>query len=189
MGSTCSLQGLGGSAHTLRRLLAFQLYRPMFASARQALRSAATRTHARRQAATTSSSSSLPVRRPPTPRAPSQASPQASAKTESNFTPFLLVLTAVPITCAYLTYWQIERLKWKVELIEELELNLGRRAVLLPDEIECVRPLASFFPTVAGRSAIWSCRMVQSEGKDGWRCSQWPVLPNMLYLSKRFFKG
>lgn len=134
----------------------------MFASARQALRSTATRTHARRQATTTSSSSSssTPVRRPPTPRAPSQASPQASAKTESNFTPFLLVLTAVPITCAYLTYWQIERLKWKVELIEELELNLGRRAVRLPDEIECVRPFASFFPNLAGRCAVWSCRMV-----------------------------
>jgi hypothetical protein len=86
----------------------------------------------------------VPARRPTEPRTVSSvrspsSTPKASAKVDSDYSPFLLLLAAVPVTCAYLAYWQVGRLKWKVELIEELELNLGRKAINLPDEIECVQ--------------------------------------------------
>lgn len=47
----------------------------------------------------------------------------------------LVVLGCVPIFTAWLTWWQIQRLKWKLELIDELEMNLMRAPLTLPDNL------------------------------------------------------
>lgn len=67
---------------------------------------------------------------------PRQSPPTAKDKKERRFQPALFVLLAVPLLCGYLAVWQIERLKWKVELIDELEMNLLRPPLRLPDVIE-----------------------------------------------------
>lgn len=52
--------------------------------------------------------------------------------------PLMYVLAAVPLFTAYLGYWQLQRLKWKVGLIEELEDKLSQQPLLLPRNIKYV---------------------------------------------------
>lgn len=77
-------------------------------------------------------SSSSPVRSSAdeVPYIPRQSPP---TKKTNEYTGWLYLLGAVPIVCAYLTWWQVQRLKWKLELIDELELNLLRAPLRLPD--------------------------------------------------------
>jgi hypothetical protein len=58
------------------------------------------------------------------------------SKKESDYTIPLIFLAAVPLFCAYLGWWQIGRLKWKLELIDDLEMNLIRAPIRLPDVLE-----------------------------------------------------
>ncbi|CDZ98534.1 Mitochondrial protein Surfeit 1/SURF1/SHY1, required for expression of cytochrome oxidase [Phaffia rhodozyma] len=70
---------------------------------------------------------------PPPPLKPRVSPP---TKRESDYTIHLVVLAAVPLFCAYLGYWQIQRLQWKLELIDELEANLARTPMVLPDVLD-----------------------------------------------------
>ncbi|WRT66821.1 uncharacterized protein IL334_003784 [Kwoniella shivajii] len=65
-------------------------------------------------------------------------SPKYTTKTNyrSNlFKPTTLVLICVPILTGFLGVWQIQRLKWKLDLIDEVDRNLQKRPMLLPDNI------------------------------------------------------
>ena len=50
--------------------------------------------------------------------------------------PTTLVLGFIPIFTFGLGYWQIQRLKWKVSLIEELEDKLRKEPMRLPKNIK-----------------------------------------------------
>lgn len=47
-----------------------------------------------------------------------------------------MVLIFVPILTGFLGVWQIQRLKWKVALIEEVDRNLEREPMILPGTIK-----------------------------------------------------
>ena len=61
--------------------------------------------------------------------------------------PFV-VLGFMPIVCFGLGTWQMQRLKWKVSLIDDLEDKLARDPMVLPRNIKCVSLLSwtDFFP-------------------------------------------
>lgn len=61
-------------------------------------------------------------------------------KKESVFSPFMLLVGLVPIFTFALGTWQVERLKWKVNLIDELQEKLEREPIPLPREVKCVSP-------------------------------------------------
>ncbi|WWC85166.1 uncharacterized protein L201_000023 [Kwoniella dendrophila CBS 6074] len=49
--------------------------------------------------------------------------------------PTTLVLICVPILTGFLGVWQLQRLQWKLNLIEEVDRNLQKQPMLLPDNI------------------------------------------------------
>lgn len=49
-----------------------------------------------------------------------------------------LVLLAMPITCGGLGFWQIQRLKWKEEMIEDIHDKLQRAPIVLPRNVKYV---------------------------------------------------
>ncbi|WWC69783.1 uncharacterized protein I206_103726 [Kwoniella pini CBS 10737] len=49
--------------------------------------------------------------------------------------PTTLVLICVPILTGFLGVWQLKRLQWKLNLIEEVDRNLQKKPMLLPDNI------------------------------------------------------
>ncbi len=61
----------------------------------------------------------------------------------------MVLLGIMPIFTFALGTWQIQRLKWKVNLVDELQEKLHRQPIILPDFIKCVdqRPFtfAPFF--------------------------------------------
>lgn len=59
--------------------------------------------------------------------------------------PALIVLACVPLLTGFLGYWQIQRLKWKLSLIEELEDKLRREPMRLPSNIKSVSQKSLFF--------------------------------------------
>ncbi|WFD33268.1 surf-like protein [Malassezia cuniculi] len=61
--------------------------------------------------------------------------PQRKQRKSMYRSPWMYVLAAVPIFTAFLGYWQLQRLKWKVSLIEELEDKLQRPPLRLPRNI------------------------------------------------------
>lgn len=78
-------------------------------------------------------------------------------KRESDYTIPLVVLAAVPLFCAYLGYWQIQRLKWKLELIDELEANLARTPMVLPDLLKSVLSLSFSFSSSFSTRSLSLC--------------------------------
>jgi len=50
--------------------------------------------------------------------------------------PITLVLIFAPILTGYLGVWQVQRLKWKVALIEEVDRNLAKEPMALPGNIK-----------------------------------------------------
>lgn len=52
------------------------------------------------------------------------------------FRPITLILICAPILTGYLGVWQVQRLKWKVALIEEVDRNLAKDPIVLPNEIK-----------------------------------------------------
>ncbi|WVR04922.1 hypothetical protein IAU60_001934 [Kwoniella sp. DSM 27419] len=57
------------------------------------------------------------------------------------FKPTTLVLICVPILTGFLGIWQLKRLKWKLELIDEVDRNLQKPPMLLPATINFRRVL------------------------------------------------
>ncbi|OBZ68603.1 Surfeit locus protein 1, partial [Grifola frondosa] len=57
------------------------------------------------------------------------------AKQEPFITPTLILVGAIPIVTFGLGTWQVQRLKWKVALIDDLEEKLQREPMLLPKQI------------------------------------------------------
>jgi hypothetical protein len=55
-------------------------------------------------------------------------------------TPTMILLGFVPIFTFGLGTWQLQRLKWKVALIDELEEKLQLQPLSLPKRIKCGRP-------------------------------------------------
>ncbi|WVN87651.1 uncharacterized protein L203_102834 [Cryptococcus depauperatus CBS 7841] len=49
--------------------------------------------------------------------------------------PTTILLIFVPILTGYLGYWQLQRLKWKLALIEEVDRNMAKAPMLLPNHI------------------------------------------------------
>jgi surfeit locus 1 family protein len=50
--------------------------------------------------------------------------------------PITVVLIFAPILTGYLGVWQVQRLKWKVALIEEVDRNLAKEPMALPGKIK-----------------------------------------------------
>ncbi|OCF44748.1 mitochondrial protein required for respiration [Kwoniella heveanensis CBS 569] len=51
------------------------------------------------------------------------------------FKPTTIILICVPILTGFLGVWQLKRLKWKLELIDEVDRNLQKPPMLLPANI------------------------------------------------------
>jgi surfeit locus 1 family protein len=49
----------------------------------------------------------------------------------------MLTLGFMPFFTFALGTWQVERLKWKINLIDELEEKLEREPMVLPPRIKC----------------------------------------------------
>lgn len=50
--------------------------------------------------------------------------------------PSMIVLGIIPIFTFALGTWQVERLKWKVNLIDELQEKLSREPLMLPSRVK-----------------------------------------------------
>ena len=59
------------------------------------------------------------------------------AKKISTLSPTLMLLGIMPFCTFALGTWQLKRLKWKVDLIDELQERLQRSPMTLPGRIEC----------------------------------------------------
>ncbi|KLO20680.1 SURF1-domain-containing protein [Schizopora paradoxa] len=57
------------------------------------------------------------------------------AKQTATLTPTMVLLGVMPILTFALGTWQIQRLKWKVNLVDELQEKLHRQPIILPDFI------------------------------------------------------
>ena len=73
---------------------------------------------------------------------------QLKAKKDSLLSPFMIIVGIVPIFTFALGTWQVQRLKWKVNLIDELQEKLEREPMLLPRQVKCAptRPYARLSP-------------------------------------------
>lgn len=54
------------------------------------------------------------------------------------FRPITLVLLIAPLLTGYLGVWQVQRLKWKLALIDEVDHNLAKDPLPLPGKIKFV---------------------------------------------------
>ena len=61
-----------------------------------------------------------------------------AAKRTSYFNPTLILIGTVPIFAFALGVWQVKRLKWKINLIDELTEKLHREPIVLPDQVKYV---------------------------------------------------
>lgn len=57
-------------------------------------------------------------------------------KQDSLFSPTMVLLGIMPIFTFALGTWQVERLKWKVNLIDELQEKLQRDPLTLPRRVK-----------------------------------------------------
>ncbi|BEJ15364.1 hypothetical protein CspHIS471_0411310 [Cutaneotrichosporon sp. HIS471] len=51
------------------------------------------------------------------------------------FRPITILLAFAPILCGYLGVWQVQRLKWKLALIDEIDHNLTKAPIALPSHV------------------------------------------------------
>ncbi|VDB86632.1 unnamed protein product [Peniophora sp. CBMAI 1063] len=58
-----------------------------------------------------------------------------AAKRTSYFNPTLILIGTVPIFAFALGVWQVKRLKWKINLIDELTEKLHREPIVLPGQV------------------------------------------------------
>jgi surfeit locus 1 family protein len=61
---------------------------------------------------------------------------QYSVKQTRMLSPSMILLGIIPIFTFALGTWQVERLKWKVNLIDELQEKLSRDPMVLPRRIK-----------------------------------------------------
>lgn len=67
----------------------------------------------------------------------SSASPTTNTATNaSRARPFIYVLGLMPIVCLGLGGWQVGRLRWKLDMIDQFEAKLNKDTVRLPARIE-----------------------------------------------------
>ena len=59
------------------------------------------------------------------------------AKQTARLTPMMVLLGVMPFVTFALGTWQVQRLKWKVNLIDELHEKLQRAPIDLPDYVKC----------------------------------------------------
>jgi hypothetical protein len=60
-----------------------------------------------------------------------------NARRNSMFTPTMLLVGTVPIFCLTLGVWQVQRLKWKIGLIDDLQEKLEQTPLVLPPQVKC----------------------------------------------------
>lgn len=66
-----------------------------------------------------------------------QASTMVSTSLKSTlFRPITVLLAFAPILTGYLGVWQVQRLKWKLELIDEIDHNLTKAPIVLPPHVK-----------------------------------------------------
>ena len=92
------------------------------------------------------SSYSRPTRLLP-PFSRTYTSPFPTAYRSTIFRPLNAIVICVPILTLFLGIWQVRRLRWKVALIDEVERNLTREPMILPDNIKYVVLLSSYTAT------------------------------------------
>lgn len=92
-----------------------------------------------------------------TPQPPSQ-----KARRYPWLTPTMILVGVMPFFTFALGTWQVQRLKWKVNLIDELEEKLRREPLMLPPRIKCVR--------LRFQTILWS--LSKLTGSSAWRSSQ-----------------
>jgi hypothetical protein len=68
----------------------------------------------------------------------SQAAQSYTARKNSWFSPTIFVLGFIPVFTFALGTWQMQRLQWKVALIDELQEKLHREPIFLPKRVKCV---------------------------------------------------
>ncbi|KAL7422095.1 surf-like protein [Cryptotrichosporon argae] len=68
-------------------------------------------------------------------RPASTAAPAPSSIRATLFKPITIILIFAPLLTGYLGVWQVQRLKWKVALIEEVDRNLAKEPMILPGVI------------------------------------------------------
>lgn len=61
-----------------------------------------------------------------------------TARKDSWYSPTILLLGFIPIFTFALGTWQLQRLQWKISLIDELEEKLERDPIRLPRRVKCV---------------------------------------------------
>lgn len=67
----------------------------------------------------------------------SSASPTTNTSANaSRARPFIYVLGLMPIVCLGLAGWQVQRLRWKLDMIDQLDAKLNKDTVRLPARIE-----------------------------------------------------
>jgi surfeit locus 1 family protein len=62
--------------------------------------------------------------------------PPYTSKRTSYFNPTMIALGVIPILSFALGVWQVKRLKWKVNLIDELTEKLQREPIFLPSKVK-----------------------------------------------------
>lgn len=72
----------------------------------------------------------------------STAPPPYRTKKMPWVTPTMFLVGLIPIFTFALGTWQVQRLKWKVALIDELEEKLQREPMPLPKRVKCATPLS-----------------------------------------------
>ena len=73
-------------------------------------------------------------------------------------TPTMVLVGIMPFFTFALGTWQVQRLKWKVNLIDELEEKLRREPLILPPKIKYVHPChGNIFQSLnePTRSLVW----------------------------------
>ena len=63
-----------------------------------------------------------------------------SPKRSSAINPTLVALGLIPVLTFALGTWQVQRLKWKVDLIDQLSEKLQREPIPLPSKVKYVIP-------------------------------------------------
>ncbi|WWD10526.1 hypothetical protein V865_008662 [Kwoniella europaea PYCC6329] len=82
--------------------------------------------------------------------------------------PTTLVLICVPILTGFLGVWQLQRLQWKLNLIDEVDRNLQKDPMLLPDNINLSALPDFFFRRVILRGKFVGPPILQGpQTKDG----------------------
>lgn len=80
---------------------------------------------------------SRPLRRQNVPARYSSSSTQYTTSTRNfRLTSTTAVLCFVPVLTGFLGVWQLQRLKWKLQLIEDVDTAMAKDPMILPNDIK-----------------------------------------------------